>query len=324
MRLRRKEIAMADSGIYARVKSDFDQKRSAAAAARRARIDKVRKDYPEIARIDSESARLGIENIMAIAKEPKRADEFNRALKDKFRVLEARKKEIIRRSDIQKNYEEVLYSCSKCSDTGYDGNGHRCYCFIQAIADAGFPKDMSILKRECFDNFNLEFYPPEKRAGMERILGRAKRLCKNFDRETKGLLFIGAPGLGKTFLSNCIEGELRSLCKTVLSVRAVKLFRLMEDIKFGREDDGEKERSVYDTDLLIIDDLGTEGDSQLNSSFFDSILNERINLGKKTLISTNYSMEELHKRYSSRFISRLTEYFIICRFSGNDIRMIKL
>jgi len=315
---------MADSEIYARVRSEFDQKRSEAAAARRQRIDSVREKYPEIARIDSETARLGMENIRNIAANPSRADEFNRALREKFKVLEAEKKEIIRKNDIQKNYAEYLYSCSKCSDTGYDENGYRCYCFTQALADAAFPKDMSILKRECFDNFNLEYYPPEKRGGMERILGRAKRLCKNFDNETKGLLLIGSPGLGKTFLSNCIEGELRGRCKTVLSLRAVKLFRLMEEIKFGREDDPEKERAVYDCDLLIIDDLGTESDGQLNSSFFDDILNERINLGKKTLISTNYSMEELHRRYSSRFISRLTEYFIICRFSGNDIRMIKL
>ena len=94
----------------------------------------------------------------------------------------------------------------------------------------------------------------------------------------------------------------------------------MEDYKFGREEDDEKLRYIYDADLLVIDDLGTENDNQLNSSFFDEIINERINRGKKIVISTNYTIEELQKKYSTRFISRLAEFFWVSFIYGEDIR----
>lgn len=323
---------MADSEILARVKTAFEEKRSRAEAEKRRSISLIYEKYPQIGEVESEFSRLGMENVRRIAAEPEKAAEYNAELKRKFTELEGIKVELLRDYGISKNYKEPRYECEVCSDSGYRTDGKRCSCFEQAIIDEGFgsAEHMDLLKTEKFKNFQLDFYPDENdngknpREAAKNAAGRAKRLCDNFDKETKGLIFIGNPGLGKSFLSNCIEGALRRQGKTVLSVRAVKLFRLMEDYKFGREEDNEKLYYIYNADLLIIDDLGTENDNQMNSSFFDEILNERIHLGKKTVISTNYSLEELQKKYSTRFISRLAEYFIISVLYGEDIRYQKV
>lgn len=319
---------MTDSEILARVKTAFEEKRSRADAEKRQRISEIYKKYPKIQEIESEFSRLGMENVRRIAAEPDKAAEYNAELRQKFTELEKMKAELLKDYGIRENYRETRFECGICSDTGYKPDGKRCSCFEQAIIDEAFGsrEHMALLEKEKFKAFRLDYYPDENgseknpREAARNAAGRAKRLCKDFDKETKGLIFIGNPGLGKSFLSNCIEGNLRRQGKTVLSIRAVKLFRLMEDYKFGREEDDEKLYYIYNADLLIIDDLGTENDNQMNSSFFDEILNERIHLGKKTVISTNYSIEELQKKYSTRFISRLAEYFIVSVLYGEDIR----
>lgn len=319
---------MADSEVLARVKAEYEEKRNRAEAEKRRRISEIYEKFPRIEEIEEEFKKLGMENVRRIAAEPDKAAEYNTELKQKFAELEKLKAELLKDYGIPKNYKEPIYYCPICSDTGYTPDGKRCSCFEQAIIDTVFGSEehRKMLEKETFSRFKLEYYPDKSeeennpREFAKRAASRAKKLCDEFDTEQKGLIFIGNPGLGKTFLSNSIENALRRKGKTVLSIRAVKLFRLMEDYKFGREEDDEKLRYIYDADLLIIDDLGTENDNQLNSSFFDEILNERIHLGKKTVISTNYTLDELQKKYSTRFISRLAEYFIISRLYGEDIR----
>ena len=319
---------MADSEILARVKTAFEEKRNHADVEKRRRINSIYKKYPKIEEIESEFSRLGMENLKRIAAEPDKAARYNAELRQKFMKLEKIRAELLKDYGIPENYKEPQYECGICSDTGYRQNGKRCCCFEQAIIDETFgsKEHMTLLEKEKFRYFRLDYYPDKDdngknpREAAKNAANRAKKLCDDFDNETKGLIFIGAPGLGKTFLSNCIEGALRRQEKTVLSVRAVKLFRLMEDYKFGREEDEEKLYYIYNADLLIIDDLGTESDNQINSSFLDEIINERIHKGKKTVISTNYSLEELQKKYSTRFISRLAEFFIISVLYGEDIR----
>lgn len=319
---------MANSAILATVRTAFEEKRNRAEVEKRRRIRMIYKKYPKIEEIESEFSRLGIENLKRVSAQPDKAAEYNAELRQQFDELKKMRSELLKDYGVEENYKEPKYECKICSDTGYRPNGKRCFCFEQAIIDEAFGSEehMELLKKEKFKSFQLDYYPDEKdneknpREAAMNAANRAKKLCENFNKETKGLIFIGNPGLGKSFISNCIEGSLRRKKKTVLSVRAVKLFRLMEDYRFGREEDEEKLYYIYNADLLIIDDLGTESDNQMNSSFLDEIMNERIHRGKKTVISTNYNLEELQKKYSTRFISRLAEHFIISVLYGEDIR----
>ena len=60
---------------------------------------------------------------------------------------------------------------------------------------------------------------------------------------------------------------------------------------------------IYNCDLLIIDDLGTEMTNTFVASQLFSCLNERHLRQKATIISTNLSLEELRDRYSDRVFS---------------------
>lgn len=324
---------MSDGDILGRIKAEYEEKKNRAANDRKNRIESVRADFPRIREIDREIARLGAENIGKIAADPENAQMYNSQLKAKYDILYKEKADIIKANGIDPGYEKYRYSCPICSDTGYAPSGGRCKCFEQELINEIFEMRELIksLKYENFDTFSFDYYSSAVNSGgvnelenIVRIVKRAKRLCENFDDESRGLMFIGDVGLGKTFLSKCITKELIKRGKTVVNVRAVKLFRMLEDNKFGRDNSGYKTDYIYSADLLIIDDLGTETKSQINTAFLDEIINERADMGKKMVISSNLSMDELHKMYSKRFVSRIMENFILCKFYGEDIRKQKI
>ena len=80
---------------------------------------------------------------------------------------------------------------------------------------------------------------------------------------------------------------------------------------------------LRDSDLLIIDDLGTEYHKSTAPSVLFSLLNQRHLCKKSTIISTNLSLEDLLNRYSDRVFSRITNQYSICKFTGPDIRTLK-
>ena len=324
---------MADNELVSRIMAQYDEKRNRAVGMRKQRINEVRQNFPRIAEIDAEIARLGGENINKIMAKPDKVKEYNSELKAKYDILYAEKNRIIRENGIDPHYEDYRYECSICSDTGFTPENKRCKCFEQQIINDIYARsDLGdVLKFENFDTLSLEYYSAvngengvSERDNIIRIVERAKKLCNNFDTERKGLLFYGSTGLGKTFLSNCIAKELMDKGKTVVYARATRMFSIYEDYKFGREQDKSKIDKLYDADLLIIDDLGTENQSKINLAFLDDLLNERAARNKKLIISTNLRMDELAKIYSKRFTSRLFEYCIINKFYGSDIRMQKL
>lgn len=323
---------MAENELIADIMASYEEKKNRAAMLRRQRIEEVRINYPEIAKIDEEIQRLGSENITKIMAEPDKADFYNSQLRSKYEILYKQKSDIINKNGINPDYEKYIYECELCNDSGYV-DGKRCRCFEQQlINDAYSRSDIGdILKYENFATLSLEYYSPtngengvSERDNMIKIIERAKKLCENFDNERKGLLFYGNTGLGKTFLSNCIAKELMDKGKTVVYTRATRMFSVYEDYKFGRDTDRSKIDRLYDADLLIIDDLGTENQSKINLAFFDDLINERAARGKKFIISTNLKMDELSKVYSKRLTSRLVEYCILNRFYGSDIRLKKL
>ena len=74
-------------------------------------------------------------------------------------------------------------------------------------------------------------------------------------------------------------------------------------------------------DLLILDDLGSEFSTQYTTAAFFDIINSRLISGKKTVINTNLSIEELKNKYGERVESRLYGHFMMLQFIGSDIRM---
>ena len=81
--------------------------------------------------------------------------------------------------------------------------------------------------------------------------------------------------------------------------------------------------NIFDCDLLIIDDLGTELSNSFTSSQLFLCLNERILRRKSTIISTNLRMNQLADIYSERVLSRISNSYTVMNLFGADIRILK-
>ena len=134
---------------------------------------------------------------------------------------------------------------------------------------------------------------------------------------------------GKTFMSNCIAGELLKKGKTVLYQTAPVLLESVINYKMSKQKDTSNNiyKSVLEADLLIIDDLGTESLNNMKLSELFTILNTRIlNLNNKitkTIISTNLNINDIFKNYEERIGSRIVGYYDIYYFFGEDLRFKK-
>ena len=108
---------------------------------------------------------------------------------------------------------------------------------------------------------------------------------------------------GKTFMSNCIASELLKKGKTVIYQTAPVLLETVIDYKMNKQKNPQDNfyKSVLESDLLIIDDLGTESLNSMKLSELFTIINTRIlNLNNKitkTIISTNLNINEIFNNY---------------------------
>ena len=134
---------------------------------------------------------------------------------------------------------------------------------------------------------------------------------------------------GKTFMSNCIAAKLLKNGKNVIYQTAPVLLETVIDYKINKQKnfDGSFYKSILETDLLIIDDLGTESLNSMKMSELFTIINTRIlNLNHKitkTIISTNLNITEIFNKYEERIGSRIAGYYDIYCFYGDDIRFKK-
>lgn len=245
--------------------------------------------------------------------------------KELFEIDEERKN-ILKNAGYSENITEDRYSCSICRDEGFY-KGNPCSCYLRLIKQEAYKLSNLDLKieKENFDTYNENLFRDREMAVIQK--NYAKRYCA-FDKEIPlNLIFLGSTGTGKTFLSSCIAREFLDKGFSVLYVSATKISNILDDRKFGRGDSEFNEEYVdfiNDCDLLIIDDLGTEyAFSYPQAQLFD-ILESRTVRKKRTVISTNLSTDEISKKYSPRFYSRIMQDYGILLFKGNDLRMEKL
>lgn len=161
------------------------------------------------------------------------------------------------------------------------------------------------------------------RKNILSILEICKDFVNGFDSKEENLLFYGSPGLGKTFLSSSVANALLNKGKTVLYQSAGQVFTLLDDIRFGRNTDNTAQyiaSRLLTSDLLIIDDLGTEFITTMTEAEFFRIVNTRILNKKSTIISTNLKLNEISRQYSDRILSRLLGHYNHLHFYGEDIR----
>ncbi|MDF2820407.1 MAG: replicative helicase loader DnaI [Clostridiales bacterium] len=247
-------------------------------------------------------------------------------------LIEDKKRSLLVANGFPEDYLVEKFICPHCKDTGYIRN-KKCTCFKQAIVDMLYQQSnlKHTLHKENFSTFNFDLYSkqenngqPSPRANMEALVNLSKDFINNFSSNFQNLLFYGNPGVGKTFLSNCIAKELLDRGNTVIYLTAYQLFESLADITFNRNydtSDNNLYEYILNCDLLIIDDLGTELTNSFTTSQFFLCINERILKKKATIISTNLAIKQLASDYSERSFSRLYGNYQFLRVYGDDIRL---
>ena len=323
-----------DNRVLKNILSDYERKRDRAILEQKIRKQKVHNKIPRIKAIDEEIMEIGLSMSRAIIENPESYRGDLEDIKTHMERLKMEKAYLLTENNIPVDYLDIQYECMECEDTGYLLNGSRCNCLVQTLIDKAY--DMSniktVLKKENFDTFNINIFPDEiyegesisPRENMKNISGICVDFVNNFDnRNDENLLFYGSTGLGKTFMSNCIAKALLDMNKIVIYQTAFKILEIIERRRFGRDVDRFEDYEydlLFSSDLLIIDDLGTELSNAFTNAEIFNIVNTRLLGGKKTIISTNLTPKEISDTYTDRVFSRVLEKFIPLKFYGPDLR----
>ncbi len=293
------------------------------------KTQRIYKAVPKIKEIDDKLSSLGIELTKTVMSGTDVMDALE-SLKRKSLKLNMERCELLVENGYSADFLEIKYDCEVCKDEGIVNN-NRCHCYLKKLKEEAFRNANLpvIMDSQSFDTFNLEYYPsddstPSSREIMSYILKICRNYSEGFGPESKNLLFTGGTGLGKTFLSSCIAKDVIEKGANVYYQPAYKIFPLFEKMKFGNEVDESAMMQIdfiRNFELLIIDDLGTELITTYTSEVLFDLINSRLNENKKTIISTNLSLEEIKELYSERVSSRIVGNYLMLKFAGNDIRL---
>ena len=146
-------------------------------------------------------------------------------------------------------------------------------------------------------------------------------IAKFPNTKLKNIVLMGATGTGKTYCAQLINHELTQRGFTVCFTSTFNLVKRMKDYMFGQ--DNLATTDFLTSDLLIIDDLGTEPTITNSDEYIYAIINERYFNQKSFIITTNLTSEQILGRYSERLFGRIfdkarTKVF---EFNGKDLRI---
>lgn len=155
-------------------------------------------------------------------------------------------------------------------------------------------------------------------------------------KKTNSLFLHGSRGVGKTYLMAAILREI--ILKTPPAKQNNKLYRkfnkmllfisvpeLLMEIRacYNKKDINEEELiSKYsDIDILFLDDLGAEKPTEWALQTLYLIIDRRYRNIKRTIISSNYNLNQISKRLDDRISSRIAGMCKVIKIQGKDRRI---
>lgn len=263
---------------------------------------------------------------------------------EEIRRLSDKKKRLLTDNGFPYDYLDVPYECKLCHDTGYIDD-RQCDCLKRTISEL-------IVRDTCGDgskhqgfeyfDFSLfpdddEYYDPQLKltpyTNIISVVNKAKIFISEFslpyeERKHKNFYIYGDPGVGKTFLLNCISKELIAQGKEVCYITASDMFHILYEQYYHSGQAGEDllklAGRLREDSLLIIDDLGSENGTSFTMSQLLSLVNHRLNHSRSTIITTNIDLKDIHGHYDERLFSRLSGEYSFLKIFGNDLRLEKI
>lgn len=257
-----------------------------------------------------------------------------RVLRDENLSLQKERAALLTGMGYPADYLEEKPACPLCGDTGYrDGQVCRCLREYYKRAQLSELSRLLDLGGQSFETFSFDWYSTQRgekklspRENMERNYDVCRDYARQFSPRSDNLLLMGQPGLGKTFLSACIARVVSDRGFSVVYDTAEHIFSQMEAEKFRPETSPaacEDVKRYMDCDLLIVDDLGAEMVTSFVQSALYQLVNRRLTAGRKTVVNTNLTPQQLGERYSPQLQSRFEGEYRILPFFGDDIRRLR-
>ena len=318
-----------NNSVYKKIYDEYSQKYLIARDRADARARELRSKIPELAKVDRELSRVGLE-IFAASLTGVDTKARIEEIKEHNLALQALRAEILLSNGYPADYTDVKYDCEQCKDTGFIDN-KMCSCMKEALTLAGIENSgfASLIKEQSFENFSLDYY--SRNVQQAEIMKKNRdfliKYADNFDsRTSQSILMVGGTGLGKTHLSSALARRVIEKGNDVFYTGAIDLFSQFEIQRFKSYSNEPNEliERYFESDLLIIDDLGTEMINQFSVSTLYNLINDRLSRKKPTVRSTNLSKDDIQKKYTDRITSRMLGEYQVLFFVGTDVRAQKL
>ena len=157
----------------------------------------------------------------------------------------------------------------------------------------------------------------------QKLYTIVKNYVDNFEtfyKSNRGLLFWGTVGTGKSYAAACIANELLNRKIPVVMTSFVKVLQVIQD---NTENETEFVNRLCAARLLIIDDLGTERNTDYALEKVYNVIDSRYRSRKPLIVTTNLTLEELQHPEDTahaRIYDRLLEMCSPLCFTGENLR----
>lgn len=252
------------------------------------------------------------------------------AIAQKNLDAQQKKRNLLKEAGYPEDYLDPQYTCRLCGDTGYF-EGRLCECHLKLLKQLSAEELScnSVLSSCTFANFDISLYSDKKdlsygfspKAAAAAYCEMLKSFCINFPAQKQSFVLRGGTGLGKTHLALSVMNALNERNFGVYYGSMPRVAKELEKEQFGRSNDNIEE-DIFNSDLIILDDFGTEFETTFTKAAVFDLINNIILTGKPVIICTNLTFDELKNRYGDRVVSRLNSFEIL-NFIGADIRQIK-
>ena len=234
---------------------------------------------------------------------------------------------------------EIIHRCEKCGEpdvirvkllANWFSATAMCRCQKEAKAKQEEEKARQAFRDEIVRNKSVAFTDRAMQncifenddgtnPGVRNIAVKYAEKFEKIKKSGKGLLFFGAVGNGKTFYAGCIANYLLDRGYKVL---LTNIYRIEGRMRHEADRDDYID-SLERYDLLIIDDFGTERDTEYMNEIVFQIIDARYRSSLPMILTSNITLEELGRPESiknQRIFSRILDRCVPIEFTGKDRR----
>ena len=297
---------------------DLKRNRSMLLAARRK--EELLEKTPALAELFAEKEDICLQQVKDSLFRPKERESIAAEAKQKLAELNQRISELASPEELAAM--EPVYECPICKDTGYDDRSRRklCSCMVKRICTDLYGAIPTEELKGSFREYREDiFKSPEQQRQAKALRAFSEKYAAAVPKPL--LIFMGTAGLGKSYTMSCIAKEMAKTRENTLFINAFSLFDVFHQSRLGSEIPLEP---IFDADVLLIDDLGTEPmTTNVTQEYLFRLLEHRIRRNLPTIFSTNMSSTQLKDRYTEKVTSRLfaEAHASVLRLSGEDVRL---